>query len=773
MLCIQETKLQSCDDAICSTLWGNSSHGYSYRPSVGASGGLLTLWDTAEVEVWSSGSSENVLWCHGLFVRSGEEFYLANVYAPCNSRAKQVLWDSLSVIIQALGRSRVCVCGDFNAVRSVEERRSANDGYRPSDHIPFNRFIDDNTLIDLPLCGRKYTWFKGDGRSMSRLDRFLLSGEWCLTWPNCTQAARMRGLSDHCPLVLTAGEEDWGPRPSRMLKCWKDIPGYHLYVREKWNSFQIDGWGGFVLKEKLKRIKTVLKDWHSSHTQNLPSRIESLKDRLAVLDEKGGEEALSEPELAELHGVSMEIHSLSRLNASICWQQSRSRWLKEGDANTKYFHSVLASRRRGNAISSLQVEGTIVEGVSPIRQAVFSHFASHFKAINVERPRVANLNFKRLQASESWANVRALRAVLVLFESLSGLRVNFHKSMLVGVNIPESWLVEAASALCCKVGKIPFLYLGLPIGGDPRRLSFWEPVLDRLKNRLSGWRSRFLSIGGRLVLLKSVLTSLPEYGGLGVRQLREFNLALLGKWCWRMLVDREGLWFRVLAGRYGVERGRLCEGGARGSTWWRELARIRDGGGEAGRGWFRECVLRQMFMRGWGVGGEAWEWRRQLRAWEEEMLGECQAFLLTISLQDHVSDRWQWRTDLEDGYTVRGAYQFLTTQEAVTLDAASGLIWHRQVPLKVSICAWRLLRDRLPTKANLVTRGIISTEAHLCVSGCGEVESAQHLFLYCSSFGSLWSLVSSWIGSSSVTAQTLSEHLVQFTDSAGGQVFLK
>ncbi|PNX55283.1 cysteine-rich receptor-like protein kinase, partial [Trifolium pratense] len=372
---------------MCSTFWGNSPHGFSYRPSVGASGGLLTLWDTAEVEVWSSESFENVLWCHGIFVRSGEEFYIANVYAPCDLRAKQVLWDSLSAKIQALGSVRVCVCGDFNAVRCVDERRSANDGYRHSDHIPFNRFIDDNSLIDLPLCGRKYTWFKGDGRSMSRLDRFLLSGEWCLTWPNCTQVARMRGLSDHCPLVLAADEEDWGPRPLRMLKCWKDVPGYHLFVREKWNSFQIDGWGGFVLKEKFRWIKTALKDWHSSHTQNLPSRIESLKDRLAVFDEKGGEEALSESELAEFRGVSLDIHSLSRLNASICWQQSRSRWLKEGDANTKYFHSVLASRRRGNAISSLQVDGSMVEGVSSIRHAVFSHFASHFKAINVERPR--------------------------------------------------------------------------------------------------------------------------------------------------------------------------------------------------------------------------------------------------------------------------------------------------------------------------------------------------------------------------------------------------
>ncbi|XP_045810731.1 uncharacterized protein LOC123905140 [Trifolium pratense] len=127
-----------------------------------------------------------------------------------------------------------------------------------------------------------------------------------------------------------------------------------------------------------------------------------------------------------------------------------------------------------------------------------------------------------------------------------------------------------------------------------------------------------------------------------------------------------------------------------------------------------------------------------------------------------------WRVDLDDGYTVRGVYQLLTTQDTVTLDAASGLIWHRQVPLKVSICAWRLLRDRLPTKANLANRGILSTEAHLCVSGCGEVESAQHLFLFCSSFGSLWSLVSSWIGSSLVTAQTLPDHFVQFTDSAGG-----
>jgi hypothetical protein len=55
------------------------------------------------------------------------------------------------------------------------------------------------------------------------------------------------------------------------------------------------------------------------------------------------------------------------------------------------------------------------------------------------------------------------------------------------------------------------MYFGLPIGGDPRRLSFWEPIVTRIRLRLSRWKNRLLSFGGRLVLLKSVMTSLPVY----------------------------------------------------------------------------------------------------------------------------------------------------------------------------------------------------------------------------------------------------------------------
>ncbi|MCI01485.1 heat-shock protein, partial [Trifolium medium] len=182
----------------------------------------------------------------------------------------------------------------------------------------------------------------------------------------------------------------------------------------------------------------------------------------------------------------------------------------------------------------------------------------------------------------------------------------------------------------------------------------------------------------------------------------------------------------------------------------------------------KSSTVVEMASLGWEAGGEAWAWRRQLWVWEEEMLGECQALLHNLLLQAQSPDIWQWHPDPAKGYSVRGAYQMLTSQDSVTLDAVEDLVWHKQVPLKVSIFAWRLLRDRLPTKSNLVVRGIISPEAHFCVSRCGGVETAQHLFLPCNTFGSLWSLVHSWIGFSSVDSPSLSDHFLQFTYSSGG-----
>ena len=110
-----------------------------------------------------------------------------------------------------------------------------------------------------------------------------------------------------------------------------------------------------------------------------------------------------------------------------------------------------------------------------------------------------------------WLNVRSIRAVLLVFEEVSGLKVNFHKCMFTGVNNSHTWLSEAALVMHCRTDTIPFVYLGLPIRGDNMNICFSKPVVDRIHARLSLWNNKFLSLGGRLILLKSALSCLSVY----------------------------------------------------------------------------------------------------------------------------------------------------------------------------------------------------------------------------------------------------------------------
>jgi len=218
-----------------------------------------------------------------------------------------------------------------------------------------------------------------------------------------------------------------------------------------------------------------------------------------------------------------------------------------------------------------------------------------------------------------------------------------------------------------------------------------------------------------------------EVGGLGVRRIREFNLSLLAEWCWRMLVNREGLWFRVLASRYDLVGGRLKCGDRNGSVWWRDIASIRDGDASVLGSWFPEnlrihvgngantlfwldrwvgdvplCVrfsrlydlsenklaaVAQMFSWGWEVGGEAWKWRRRMWDWEEDMVVECRSLLLTVLLHVDIEDVCTWIHDPVEGYTVSGAYRMITDRTPPTNNVPAALLWRKDVPVKVSVFA--------------------------------------------------------------------------------------
>ncbi|RVW84852.1 putative mitochondrial protein [Vitis vinifera] len=82
-------------------------------------------------------------------------------------------------------------------------------------------------------------------------------------------------------------------------------------------------------------------------------------------------------------------------------------------------------------------------------------------------------------------------------------------------NALEGFRVESSSRLAelldCKASGWPILYLGLPLGGNPKACGFWDPVIERISRRLDGWQKAYLSFGDRITLIQSCLTHMPCY----------------------------------------------------------------------------------------------------------------------------------------------------------------------------------------------------------------------------------------------------------------------
>ena len=199
----------------------------------------------------------------------------------------------------------------------------------------------------------------------------------------------------------------------------------------------------------------------------------------------------------------------------------------------------------------------------------------------------------------SETNIITLNHVLECFRKVSGLRINMSKSKILGVNVDSTLIHRAALKLGCLVLKIPFMYLGTIVGGNMSRIECWDAVVEKVKKRLSIWKMKTLSIGGRLTLVKSVLGSMPLYhmslfkapsgvlnriealrnrffnghecnskkalwvnwkraltskdgGGLGISSLYAMNRGLLFKWVWRFFTQKQTLWSRVIQAIHGV-----------------------------------------------------------------------------------------------------------------------------------------------------------------------------------------------------------------------------
>jgi hypothetical protein len=216
-----------------------------------------------------------------------------------------------------------------------------------------------------------------------------------------------------------------------------------------------------------------------------------------------------------------------------------------------------------------------------------------------------------------------LKGILEQFSTSTGLKVNFHKTTLVPINLNENEAARLVDAFGCKVESLPFTYIGLPLGTTRPPVADLMPLVSRLDKRLSGI-SPLMSYTGKLTLLNSVINFLPMYamcsikvsitifihfeksgrqflwadkeqkmqgrclvswdtifkpnkqGGLGVLNLRIQNQALLMKNLYKFYNHMDIPWVNLIWQAYYNNRGAPHAITPQGSFWWRDYMSLNE-----------------------------------------------------------------------------------------------------------------------------------------------------------------------------------------------------
>jgi len=106
-----------------------------------------------------------------------------------------------------------------------------------------------------------------------------------------------------------------------------------------------------------------------------------------------------------------------------------------------------------------------------------------------------------------------MKLILTTFEQLSGLKINYHKSELYCFGDAKQMQDNYVGIFGCQVAETPFTYLGIPLHHKRISNKDWKVIEDRFERRLSTWKSKLLSYGGRLTLINSVLSNLSVRPG--------------------------------------------------------------------------------------------------------------------------------------------------------------------------------------------------------------------------------------------------------------------
>ena len=237
----QETKREVCDRRFVGSVWSVRNKEWAILPACRALGGILIIWDSKKMrgeEVVIGSFSVSVKF---LLDGSGP-LWMSAVYGPNNPSIRKEFWVELSDLF-GLTYPSWCVGGDFNVIRRRSEKLG---GSRVTSSMrDFDGFIRESELHDSPLRNASFTWSNmQESPVCKRLDRFLYSNEWELSFPQSLQEVLPRWTSDHWPIVLDTNPFKWGPTPFRFENMWLQ----HHNFKESFSSW------GENLKEMVGKV---------------------------------------------------------------------------------------------------------------------------------------------------------------------------------------------------------------------------------------------------------------------------------------------------------------------------------------------------------------------------------------------------------------------------------------------------------------------------------------------------------------------------------------
>ncbi|KAJ9560359.1 hypothetical protein OSB04_005519 [Centaurea solstitialis] len=386
-LCIQETRTMLLDNKLITEMWGGSQFNFEVVEAIGRSGGICSVWDPILFEKSAIVSDTNFLAVMGLWRPKRVTCGFINVYAPTSSSARSELWSKLLNLLKANPHVSWIISGDFNEVRSPEERRGSTFDARGAK--AFNEFIEKAKLEEPSLGGRKFTWSRVDGSKASKLDRFLVSRNFLSVWPLLNVVALPRVHSDHCPILLNADGEDFGPVPFKIFNSWIKIPSLVDTVEKAWEDFD----GGSVDRSpihnlclKLKFLKGRIKEWRDLNYVKKSAEIHSLRVKLSDLDNLIDLRDLTEAEQKDRGEVLNKLKDFELMDLADLKQKAKIKWAVEGDENSKFFHGAIKTRKRLNRLHGLATNGTWESDPQMIKSRAFTFFKDKYKEARLVRP---------------------------------------------------------------------------------------------------------------------------------------------------------------------------------------------------------------------------------------------------------------------------------------------------------------------------------------------------------------------------------------------------